>query len=1236
MQRIQRITLIALAGIIAISVLGLASLSLARLGYTAECGGCHNTSGVLTLTSDAGGTIAATIDIPFTLEVYSTGYLDGDTLYAISLQAGWADNDEFSFTASEIQDQGTGDTNSSLNAITASFEFTPLSTGSFTIRIWVAAADDLATSLDVAVEVLSGDSTPPTIDSPPDKLIALGDPTESITWNPYDENPNRYEITDNSALMRSGPWSGSSITVMLDTLTIGVHNIVLTVWDDADNSNSDTVVITVADGDSPTIDHPADIIYDEGETGNSITWTPYDASPESYVVYFEGVVIKSNSWNASDETINVSVDGLSPGSYNYTISVTDTDANTVLDTVFVHVNDITPPTIDSPGDFSYAEDTSSNSISWNPFDLYPSSYEVLRNGELVYTNTWSASPIVVSVDGLTTGVWNFTIIVYDTNDNTASDTVMVTVYDDTAPVLDSPDDFEVIEGSVGTMLSWSPFDLHPSNYVIYREDLAVKSGLWNSSTESISISMNGLTLGDWNFTIVVYDETGLSDTDTVIVTVFDGTAPTTTHPDDSYYAVGQGAGFNITWSAFDLHPVSYSILANGSSVKSGLWNSSGENIFFDVSGLPIALHNFILAVTDVGGTTAFDTVFVTVFDTDLPYVDHPSDQFIIEDSVGNLLVWHPLDLNPKNYTIYRDGTPVQFGLWNDPSETISISLDGFNLGTRTYRLVVYDEDGNTADDYVLVTTYDGTAPTVNSPADVFYNEGESAGSLTWQPYDKYPNSYRIYRDGTQIRSGNWNSNAQSFSVSVSGLAYGVYNYTFWAIDDHGNTVTDSVNVTVLDGTHPVVDDQPDVEYNEGDPGGSITWNPTDLHPISYEILKDGIIVKFGAWNSSAESISISITGLSAGSYNYTLVVYDIGMNSGNDTVLVTVLDAIAPIIDSIAEPSVAEGTLGSEIVWTPYDLHPYNYTVFQDGIVIKSGLWNSSSESIVIPLHTLILGEYNFSLIVFDESGNNATDLVQVTIYDGTSPTIDAIDDFSVGEGEIGDDIEWIPYDLHPSRYEIFIDGNLVKAGVWNSSDEPISISLDGLTLSTYQIVLIVYDIVNNTAYDSVKVTVLDVTAPLLDSPSDVEFVVGETGESISWSASDLHPSEYLIFRDGLVVENDTWSSGSIVISLDGLSVGSYNYTILISDVGGNSVSDYVNVVVTDIITTTGETTEPTTEPTSSGPTESTPTNIGPPVTPPPLPPYVMGSWIIIIATWALVFVGFFAVVEILKRKRIL
>ncbi len=290
--------------------------TLARIGATTECGGCHNITGVLTLTSNATGTVDAVVGQQFWLLVDAGGYPGGDNLFVISMQPDWADNSEFSVAPTEIQDGGIGDLEPTQNVIQALFPFTPLSIGSYTIRIWTASDALYGTSLDVSVSVIFVDTEPPTIDSPEDREISMGDPGASITWTPDDFSPDRYEVLDEGVFLESGAWDGSPITVSLSTLTMGVHNITITVWDVGDLSVSDTVYVTVVDDAPPSIDGPDTIEYSLGTTGNEITWHPSDPTPVSYEIFKDEVSIRTGAWNSSLETIKVNIDVLGIGEYN--------------------------------------------------------------------------------------------------------------------------------------------------------------------------------------------------------------------------------------------------------------------------------------------------------------------------------------------------------------------------------------------------------------------------------------------------------------------------------------------------------------------------------------------------------------------------------------------------------------------------------------------------------------------------------------------------------------------------------------------------------------------------------------------------------------------------------------------------------------------------------------------------------------------------------------------------------
>jgi len=91
-----------------------------------------------------------------------------------------------------------------------------------------------------------------------------------------------------------------------------------------------------------------------------------------------------------------------------------------------------------------------------------------------------------------------------------------------------------------------------------------------------------------------------------------------------------------------------------------------------------------------------------------------------------------------------------------------------------------------------------------------------------------------------------------------------------------------------------------------------------------------------------------------------------------------------------------------------------------------------------------------------------------------------------------------------------------------------------------------------------------DKTAPTLDHPANVDYFVGQTGNSITWNPSDDYPARYQVLLDNTVLVSGDWNSTTedIVVEVDGHEVGEYNYTIIVADVAGNTASDEVIVTV--------------------------------------------------------------------------
>jgi parallel beta-helix repeat protein len=90
-----------------------------------------------------------------------------------------------------------------------------------------------------------------------------------------------------------------------------------------------------------------------------------------------------------------------------------------------------------------------------------------------------------------------------------------------------------------------------------------------------------------------------------------------------------------------------------------------------------------------------------------------------------------------------------------------------------------------------------------------------------------------------------------------------------------------------------------------------------------------------------------------------------------------------------------------------------------------------------------------------------------------------------------------------------------------------------------------------------------DIRAPTIDHPDDVEYVEGSTGNSITWNATDFHPSHYQILDNGIELIVQSWSGESITVMIDDFDAGIHSVTITVYDTFGNYVADTVIVNVT-------------------------------------------------------------------------
>ncbi|MHA2277557.1 MAG: LamG-like jellyroll fold domain-containing protein, partial [Candidatus Kariarchaeaceae archaeon] len=612
---------------------------------------------------------------------------------------------------------------------------------------------------------------------------------------------------------------------------------------------------------------PSDLQYNEGNTGNILTWNSTDANPESFTIYQNGNQIDTGTWtNTAGITMNV--DGLSKGNYNYTIVIVDSIGRQATDTAWVNVVDGTDPVfVTTPNDVEYEEGANGNSLIWNSTDNYPDTYVIYQNGSQLDTNNWTnTANITINVDGLARGTHNYTIVITDDSGNQASDTLFVTVIDGTDPTfVSTPIDLQYNEASTGNTLIWNSTDVNPNNYTIFRNGSQVDTGSWTNAAV-ITHNIDGLTKGVYNYTIVITDTTGHRAIDAIFVTVVDGSNPIyVSVPNDLQYNEGDTAN-TLTWNSTDSYPDTYVIYRNESQVDTGSW-SNGADITINIDGLSKGVYNFTIVITDLSNNQAFDTAIVTINDVVSPsFTSTPTDMLYAEGNTSNHLDWNATDLHSGTYFIYQNGSQVSTNTWVS-GVIISYNVDGLAKGFYNFSIVILDTSGNSIEDAAIVTVVDLTAPSLSTPADVQYNEGTTNNKIIWNAYDNYPDGMSIYRNGTIIFSTSWTSG--DIEINVDGLSAGVYNYTIKVLDKSSNYDSETVYVIVIDYVIPTISSPLDVNYIEESTGNNIDWIGIDIHADAYVLYQNGSQVATSTW-SSGLTISYNIDGLLIGVYNFTI------------------------------------------------------------------------------------------------------------------------------------------------------------------------------------------------------------------------------------------------------------------------------------------------------------------------------------------------------------------------------
>ncbi|WP_311772978.1 LPXTG cell wall anchor domain-containing protein [Listeria booriae] len=400
----------------------------------------------------------------------------------------------------------------------------------------------------------------------------------------------------------------------VDTNTVGTYHVTYSVTDSDGNTTTKTITVTITSNDAPTFT-TSDVYLKVGDKFN-----PYAG-------------ITANDTEDGDLTDRIDiessdVDMTQPGTYAVEYSVTDSDNNTTKITRHVYVRTNDKPVIHA------SDQTFKAGASFDP--MAGMSASDTEDGDITANVTITAN----DVDANQAGTYHVTYSVTDSDDNTTTKTITITVLTNEKPVITAADITQKAHRSVDPMAGVTASDLEDGDL-----------------TANIKIIANDINIdvpGEYHVTYSVLDSDGNETEKTITVTILSNEAPVI-HGQDVTFKAGK---------AFD--PMAG---VTASDTEDGDITSAIEMTANDVNPDVAGVYHVTYSVTDSDGNTTEATYTVTVLTNEKPVI-HATDQTLAYGQAFDPMAGVTAedledgDLTGSIKIISNDVNPLQAGIYH--------------------------------------------------------------------------------------------------------------------------------------------------------------------------------------------------------------------------------------------------------------------------------------------------------------------------------------------------------------------------------------------------------------------------------------------------------------------------------------------------------------------------------------------------------------------------------------------
>ncbi|MHA1965777.1 MAG: NosD domain-containing protein [Candidatus Thorarchaeota archaeon] len=602
----------------------------------------------------------------------------------------------------------------------------------------------------------------------------------------------------------------------------------------------------------------------------------------------------------------------------------------------------------------------------------------------------------------------------------------------------------------------------------------------------------------------------------------------------------------------------------------------------------------------------------------IPIIDSPLDIVYSYGDTGNTITWEIADDDPSHWFVLKDGELVSESSWHDNNETVVVNVDGLDPGIFQYMILASDSAHNSTDEVivsVLSVAYATHIPfSINSDA-IFHTTASSEG---WKGHGNETHPYVI--ENLYIQAG-----YNCISISYTTLHFVIRNCTFvkTGVDSGiGITLQNVRNGTIENCTFLnlwvgcIAWYTLDCEWESNIFGnvcdGIMIYEGEDCDILHNTFYSGGLYLSgYSVENWVHDVIGNTVGGKTLGYFNglngdiidastYGQVILancsDVSVRYGMFENVGTGI-SVGHSVGSVVEDSLVIGSRIGVFVersdeTTIYDIQVLGASEIGiqlnesircvlDTCVVTDSKWDGV---VVLMAHNATIvnnaisgaGDYGLALMEssFSYVHNNTFDHNQWGLGIGGCTDTDVIDNRVRWNSEKGIQVWW-------GENCVFYDNEIGFNGVENAYDDGTNNSWDdseskGNMWSDYTGSGYYYIPGAAGSIDHYPELIPDDTLPIVSDTEDFDYIVGTTEHVIEWIAVSSHPLSYQIYKDGVLDASDIWDSELIIVEIGDLSVGTYNFTLVVYDTNMKTASDTVIVTVRPDSTTSSTTTTTT------------------------------------------------------------